>query len=284
MMIYKQYDQASLDWQYNNRLQVPDFATYLESWELQSRQTEKQLPVIKDIAYGKLPRELLDIYPSANPQSKTLIFIHGGYWHRLDKSDFHFIAGAFSSYGITTVLITYPMAPMVSMDQIVASCCTAIHWTHKNISKYNGDPGQIYIAGHSAGGHLVAMMMTQKQFGENSPAAILKGACAVSGLYNLIPVQLCYVNDVLHMDEEMALRNSPVRLQPMAEYPLILAAGTNESDEFKGQTRELYSCWKDKDLPIGLIELPGLNHYSTTEAIADTGSPLHLAILQMMRV
>jgi len=284
MMIYKQYDQASLDWQYNNRLQVLGFADHLEKWDQLSRQTEKEFHVIKDIAYGKLPRELLDIYPSAQPHSKTLIFIHGGYWHRLDKSDFHFIAGAFSSYGITTVLITYPMAPMVSMDQIVSSCSTAIHWAHKNISKYNGDPGQIYIAGHSAGGHLVAMMMTQKQFGENAPAAIVKGACAVSGLYNLIPIQLCYVNDVLRMDEEMALRNSPARLQPMAEYPLILAAGTDESDEFKDQTRELYTYWKDKDLPIELIELPGLNHYSTTEAIADTSSPLHLAIRKMMRV
>lgn len=284
MRLYKQYDKESLDWQYNNRLQVPEYATYFDKWEQLSRQTEKKFQVIKDIAYGKLARELLDIYPSPEPHSKTLIFIHGGYWQRLDKSDFHFIAGAFRSYGITVVLITYPMAPVVLMDQIVTSCSLAVHWTHKNISKYNGDPGQIYIAGHSAGGHLVAMMMTRKQFGENSPAAILKGASAVSGLYNLIPIQLSYVNDVLQMDKEMALRNSPARLQPMAQYPLLLAAGTNESDEFMDQTRELYASWKNNDFPLELIELPELNHYSTTDAIADPGSVLHRAMCQMMNV
>src|SRR5258705_13929217 len=104
MLIYKQYDQASLDRQYNNRLQVPDYITYLERWESLSRQTEKEFPVIKDIAYGELLREKLDIYRSSLSQSKTLIFIHGGYWQRLDKADFQFIASGFLKYNITIVL------------------------------------------------------------------------------------------------------------------------------------------------------------------------------------
>ncbi|MES1215970.1 MAG: alpha/beta hydrolase [Bacteroidota bacterium] len=284
MYIYKQYDKDTLDWQYNNRLHVPEYATHLERWTQLSNQTEKKLPLIKDIAYGRQPRQLLDIYPSAKPHSKILIFIHGGYWQRLDKSDFHFIAEAFSSYGITTVLVTYPLAPAASMDQIVSSCSEAVSWVYKNISQYSADPEQIYIAGHSAGGHLVAMMMTQEYFGENISSTIIKGACAVSGLYNLVPIQLSFVNDVVNMDKEMALRNSPVLLQPITQCPLLLAAGTDESDEFRDQTRELYSSWKDKDIPIEYIELQKLNHYSTVEAMADTDSPLHLAIRKLMQV
>ncbi len=91
MPVYKQYDQAALNRQYNNRLQVPDFATQLERWEVLSRQTEKDFPVIKDIAYGKLPLEKLDIYPSQQPSSKTLIFIHGGYWHKMTKPVFNLL-------------------------------------------------------------------------------------------------------------------------------------------------------------------------------------------------
>src|SRR4030095_6684674 len=146
MFIYKQYDQASLDRQYNNRLQVPDYITYLERWESLSRQTEKEFPVIKDIAYGELSREKLDIYPSTLPQSKTLVFIHGGYWQRLDKTDFQFIARGFLSYNITTVIITYPLAPAVTIDQIVSSCRKAINWLHKHVSSYtyNGDSDQLY--------------------------------------------------------------------------------------------------------------------------------------------
>ena len=95
MFVYKQYDQAALDRQYNNRLHVPEFATCIDRWKSLSRQTEKQFPVVKNIAYGQMTRETLDIYPSPQPFSKTLVFIHGGYWQKFDKDDFQFIANAF---------------------------------------------------------------------------------------------------------------------------------------------------------------------------------------------
>src|SRR5450432_2312308 len=106
----------------------------MEKWEILSRQTEKTFPVVKNIPYAVLPREQLDIYPSLQPSSKTLIFIHGGYWHKLDKSSFQFIAKAFRDHGITTVLINYPLAPVVSIDQISVSCREAVHWLYQNIS------------------------------------------------------------------------------------------------------------------------------------------------------
>src|SRR5450432_1570725 len=113
MAVYKLYTQASLDRQYNNRLQAPGYATHLERWELLSRQTEKEYRVIKNIAYGNLPRELLDVYPASQARSKTLVFIHGGYWQRFDKSSFQFVAQAFHSYGITTLVLNYPLAPVI---------------------------------------------------------------------------------------------------------------------------------------------------------------------------
>ena len=176
MPVYKQFDQAALNSQYNLRAHVPDFAFYLERCEMLSRETEKEFYSIKDLSYGSLPREKLDIYPSENPSSKTLVFIHGGYWQRFGKADFQFIAKAFQPYGITTVLIQYPLAPEFSMDQMVVSCQRALDWLVHNLSKYNGDPAQIYLAGHSAGAHLAAMLLTTdwKQFGlETNP---IKGA------------------------------------------------------------------------------------------------------------
>ena len=283
MPIYKQYDQEALNRQHNDRLQVPDFAIHLDRWEYLSRQTEKKYPSIKDIAYGNSSRELLDIYPSSQPRSKTLVFIHGGYWQRLDKADFQFIADAFRDHAVTTVLLSYPLAPAASMDQIVTSCREAIQWLHKNITAYNGYADEIYIAGHSAGGHLAAMLMTTNWNDPDLPTDMIKGTCVISGLFNLIPIQLSDINEGLNMDMPTADRNSPVQLLPTSQCPLIVAVGKDETNEFKDQSEELYNSWKEK-IPVGFMELPGLNHYSIVETLLEKNSPLHKAMCGLMRI
>lgn len=285
-MLYKNYDQEALDRQYNLRLHTPDFANYFERWDLLSRQTEKNYPVFKDIPYAALPLEQSDIYPSSQAHSKTLVFIHGGYWHLLDKSSFHFIAEVFPADNITTVLLNYPLAPACSMDQIVLSCRKAIAWLYQNIAYYNGDPDQIYLAGHSAGGHLAAMLMTTDwpRFNSLVPENTIKGVCALSGLFNLTPVHLCYINQIVNMNDEAAARNSPVNLQPMNDCPLILAVGATETAEFIEQSTELALCWNQKNCNVLLAQIPGSNHYSILDTITDNEAELHLAIRELMKL
>lgn len=258
---------------------MPEYATHFERYEQWSRQTENQYPLVKDISYGQHTRERLDIYPALHPHSKTLVFIHGGYWKAAEKESFHFIADGFQSYDITTVLIEYPLMPEVSMDQLVHSCRTAVSWVRKNIEQYNGDPEQIYIAGHSAGGHLATMLMTDR---ENKSDAF-KGVCALSGLFNLLPVQLSELNDILQMDVATVVRNSPVKLAPVVLCPLLLAVGADESDEFKDQSKELYNSWNEP-VSVQLLQLSGINHYSIVEALADKNNDLHKALCRMMGV
>lgn len=280
MIIYKKYDQEQLDLQYNNRFHVPDFENHLKQWESLSRIAEKKYSVIKDIPYGDRSREFLDIYPSSKTGSKTLIFIHGGYWQKFDKSSFHFIAGAFADYDITTVLLNYPLIPSVNMDQVVQSCHKAINWIHKNIAQWNGDPDQLYIMGHSAGGHLAATLMAKEK--KQNEQTFIKGICAISGLYDLMPIQFSNINDVLQMDKEMAIRNSPVLKDPFESCQLLIAVGSEETDEFKDQSRELYYNWKNKNRSIEYSELPGLNHFSILSSIEDRNSVLHRSICKMI--
>jgi arylformamidase len=286
MFVYKEYDQQSLDNQYNTRLQVPGYADYFERWESLSRETEQKLQGVKDIPYGNLPRERLDIYPSLQPQSKTLVFIHGGYWQMLDKSMFQFIANGFHSYGVTTVLVTYPLVPEVSIGQIVVSCKKAIQWLYSNLPAFNGDPDQIYVVGHSAGGHLAAMLMATdwKVFDPHVPIDVLKGVCTASGLFNLVPIQRSYLNAVLKIDAETAKFNSPVSLEPLSACPLIVAVGEAETAEFNDQSKKFYRCWKDKGADIQLLLLPELNHYSIADAIVDPRSSLHKGLKELMKI
>ena len=277
MTVYKHYDQAQLNNQYNNRLHVPDYADYYERWEKLSRQTEKENTIIKNIFFGKNhSEECLDIFPAENSPAKTIVFIHGGYWHLLDKTMFHFIAPTFLQYNITTVFINYPLAPAASMNTIVSTCHKAILWLHDNIMHFNGNPSQIYVMGHSAGGHLASMLMV------NDDTNFLKGVISLSGLFRLEPIVLSYINDKLRMDMDTAIRNSPINLEPVNACPLLLAIGEDETDEFKTQSMELCNSWKSKHASTELLKIPGKNHYSILDAVTERGSLLQSAIFRLM--
>ena len=280
MPVYKQYNQEELDLQYNNRYHVPDFETSLTSWETLSRQAEKKYRVIKDIPYGNMPRESLDVFPSPDPGSKTLIFIHGGYWQMFDKSSFHFVAGAFAEYGITTVLLNYPLAPFASMDQIVSSCRNAVHWLHKNLRQMNGDPAQIYVLGHSAGGHLAAMLMTTEDGRGNQYH--LRGVCVMSGIFDLIPIQRARHQRGLADGFFNRNRNSPVQLTPAESCPLIIAVGTAETDEFKNQSSEIVHHWKNRSTPPELVQIPGLNHFTILDSLCHSDSICFIGLSAML--
>ena len=283
MFIYKHYTAEQLNNQYNIRLHVPDFATYFERWEKLSSETREKYSIIKDVRYGDNERECLDVFPSAKPNSKTLVFIHGGYWHLFDKTKFHFIADAFYADDVTTVLINYPLAPAATMDEIVASSRKAVLWLHKNLLRFNGDPQQIYIMGNSAGAHLAAMMV-EKNWVQKNAIGFIKGVCMLSGVFNLLSVQLLSLNSILKMSIEIAMRNSPVEFLPYAHCPLLICAGADETEEFKCQSRELYDIWKDKNTGIKYLELPGMNHYSTLETLLDKTSALYIAMHTMMNI
>ena len=280
MTVYKNYNQEALNLQYNNRYHVPDFETHLQLWQRLSLQTEKELNIVKDISYGPSKRECLDIVPSAKSNSKVLVFIHGGYWQKFDKSNFHFIAKTFYSYEITTVIINYPLSPVATMNEIVSSCHAALTWVHNNIKTYNGDANNIFIAGHSAGAHLAAMLLLK----ENTEMNFIKGICGFSGLYNLMPIQHSNINDGLGMNSEMASKNSPALNEPTTICPIVLACGSDETDEFIDQSKELQKNWQQKINSIKFIEIPGLNHFSILSAIIDTKGMLHQSICKLMRI
>ena len=278
MNVYKHYNQEQLNNQYNTRLQVPDYASYFDRWEKLSRQTAEQNAMLKDISFGDHPDERLDIFPSKIQQSKTLVFIHGGYWHLLDKTMFHFLAGDFLKHDITIVLINYPLAPRASIDDIVVSCRKALRWIHDNVIRYNGDPAELYLLGHSAGGHLASMLLVEEE------AKFVRAAISLSGLFRLEPVMLSYLNDSIGMDEENAIKNSPVLLTPANDCPLLLVTGADESDEFKAQSEELCHRWKNKFSEIEILEVPQKNHYSILDAVVEKDSILQAAIMRLMNI
>jgi arylformamidase len=278
MNVYKQYNQQQLNDQYNTRLQVPDYANYFDRRERISRQTTAHHTILKDIPYGDHPKEDLDIFLSKIPHSKALVFIHGGYWHLLDKTMFHFLAGHFLKYNVTTVLVNYPLAPLSSIDEIVSSNRKALQWIHDNIASFNGDPNELYVLGHSAGGHLASMLLVEEK------AKFVKAVISLSGLFRLEPVMLSYLNDSIGMDRENAMNNSPVLLKPATDCPLLLVTGAEESDEFKAQSEELYQSWKSKNNNTEILQVPHKNHYSILDTVVEKDSTLWATMSRLMNI
>jgi arylformamidase len=276
--IYKQFNQEQLNYQYNTRLSVPDYKDYFEAWANKSSLTRSKFRNSQNIHYGIHAREYLDIFPAKKSGSKTMVFIHGGYWHLLDKKMFHFLTPFFGEHDITCVFINYPLSPEASISEIVSSCKRAMTWVSENINNYNGDPSEIYVSGHSAGGHLAAMLLTINDL------SMLKGMISLSGIFRLEPVMLSYLNEMIGIDAEGAARNSPVLLNRCTHCPVLLVTGKNESEEFRDQSKELFDKWNSQNGPIELLEVPDKNHYSILDTITDKGSPVQSAIFRLMNI
>ncbi|MEE8444860.1 MAG: alpha/beta hydrolase [Alphaproteobacteria bacterium] len=285
--IFRDYDRAGLDAQYNNRARVPDHGDMIQRWvrdseAIRARQREHGRV---DVAYGSGARELLDLFiPDKAPAggAPVLAFIHGGYWQALDKNAFSFLAAPFLDAGIAVAMLGYPLAPGATMDQIVESIRAGLAWLWRNAAAHSCDAGRIHVAGHSAGGHLTAMaLLTDWASRDGLPAGLVQGGCAISGLYELEPIRLCYLNEALSLDADTARRNGPSDLLGAAEAPktpLILTVGGDESPEFLRQQADFAESWKNQGGHCDTIVMEGDNHFTILDRLADRESPLHRAV------
>jgi len=287
--IYRDYNQDALDLQYNARIAVPDHAPLIAAWSSDSVRTRQELACRLDVAYGSSPDETLDIFPTDAATFPGLapvqVFFHGGYWRAFHKDDFSFVARAFAPEGAAVVVVNYALIPTVNMDELVRQCRSALAWTHSNATSFGGDAERVFISGHSAGGHLVATMMATDwpAFG-GLPGDIIKGGCSMSGLFDLEPLRLSFLNADLHLSANDVARHSPLRLEPRAAAPLILAVGGDEGEEFHRHGAELAAAWRAKGTDCQIMDMAGLNHFNIIDGLRDPGNVLAQAIHRQMGI
>ena len=274
--VYRDYDQAELDAQYDNRARFADCQDYFDKWRAWSAETRERDGVSLDVAYGPGEGQTLDIFPAGKPGAPVSLFIHGGYWRSLDKRMFSFVAEGLLAHGITVAVNNYALCPAVSMDEITRQNRAALAWLHANAASFGGDPERIHVSGHSAGGQLVSMMAATDwaSFDAGLPGNLLKGGCAISGLYDLEPIRLCFLNADLRMDAAEASRNSPVLLGYPAAIPVIYALGGAESDEYHRLADQMVEQWRDLGYPTEVYVPEGKTHFSIVDELRDPASPL----------
>lgn len=276
-----------LDSMYNNRLLVPGYAAHFTRWVTDSENARQQQPCLLDVAYGEQTGETLDIFPatdvSPGKSTPVLVFIHGGYWRALDKADHSFIAPAFTQAGACVVVLNYALCPAVTIPEIAGQMVKALAWTWRHIAAQGGDPARITVAGHSAGGHLAAMLLAcdWPAHAPDLPKTLVKNALSISGLYDLEPIrQTPFLKD-LHLTPEQVRQASPVLLPPPTQGTLCSVAGGDESEEFLRQNQLIQQAWGVDTVPI-CESLPGLNHFSVLEALIAPGHRLHQLALELL--
>jgi acetyl esterase/lipase len=273
--IYRGMTQTELDRAYDNRAFVADSAQCLARWAETSAEFYRTTPVHKDLRYGPASRQRLDFFPAGPIGRPTLLFIHGGYWQWCNKEDEAFIGRGPLAHHINLVNVEYTLCPETSIDGIVDEIDAALDWLVPRLAEFDADPQQLIIGGSSAGAHLAATTLGRPE---------VKGALLISGIYDLEPIRLSRLNQVLRLDLPTARRNSPLLHRPVRSLPICLATGADELPEMIRQTQDYYDAWEaDRSFCLRKM-LSGVNHFTIMDELARPDGRLTEALLQLLQL
>lgn len=279
----KQLSPDWLDRQYNNRSRIPEHPQLFERWRAASAAARQGLTLRADQPYGDGPAERVDVFLADRADAPAVIFIHGGYWRSLDKSDHSFIAPAFVERGVHVLVPNYSLCPAVGIADIALEMTRLVAWTWAQAPALGIDPNRLAVVGHSAGAHLAAMLLCcrWKAVDAALPAQPLTGALGISGLYDLEPLRNApFIRDDLALSGREAWRLSPA-FYPRPRKPLYAVAGGDESEEFIRQNRLIRDQWGPSSVPV-CETLARHHHLDILHNLADPAGRLHELTLRLL--
>jgi len=271
--------------EYNVRSLRSDYGDVVAGWNQRSSYLHRTLDCRLDVAYGEGERERMDIFTGNGPGAPTLIYLHGGYWQRGDKSIYGFVAKPFIDSGINVVIPNYDLCPAGTIPGITDQIQRLIIWLWRNADSLGMSKNHINISGHSAGGHLTAMMLATDWpvLGDDLPPDIIKSAIPVSGIYELEPLRKTTINDAVGIDEWTASDYSPLYLTPASDAPILVSVGGAETSLFHQQTENLIDEWGQYSAGITRHTEPGVDHFDVVNRLADPESAFFKRVCAWLR-
>src|SRR5689334_17250618 len=219
---------------------------------------------MRDLRYGSDPGALLDYFPAppAARPAGLLVYIHGGYWQELSKDHSAFLAPAWHAAGFAHAVVGYTLAPAARLPHIVDQCRSALAWLRGSAASLGFDPGNIVVAGSSAGAYLAAACADRLE-------PPLRGIVPVSGIYDVAPLIGTSINDALGLDESTASQMNLLN-QARRFCPAVVAWGEIETSEFKRQSGALAARLAAEHVACSSLEIAGRNHF---DVIFELGYP-----------
>ncbi len=261
--------------EYNNRAKVPDFAAIAQDWARKAAAFRAgHAHAELGLAYGPGPRQIVDIFwPGTAQDVPVALFIHGGYWQALDASWFSHLAGGLNAHGIAVALPTHDLCPSVSLVALVEQLRVATEMLYRRHGH------KMLATGHSAGGHLTAMLMATDWPARDPslPRDLVMAGLSISGLFDLVPLVETTINIPLGLDVQEAGRLSPLRLASPG-LRLHAVVGGKEGPEYARQSREMAASWGGSWQSV-----PGADHFTIIPDLADPDSELVHKALELQK-
>lgn len=266
------------DWDdaYDNMGHVPGSTDLPDRWAARAAAYRRATPGLTlGIAYGDKPRQAFDLVQPAGPVKGLVVFVHGGYWRRFDRSLWTDLAEGARAHGWTVALPSYTLAPESRIAEITREVGTAITAAAGMVD------GPIRLAGHSAGGHLVTRMMVEDGPLPADVAARIALALTISGVHDLRPLLRIRMNETLRLDADEAGAESPALLVPRAGGRIACRVGGAERPEFIRQSELLALIWSGFDVETSLVIEPDANHFTIVDGLASPDSPITRQLLDL---
>ncbi|WP_412776125.1 alpha/beta hydrolase [Thalassospira lucentensis] len=267
------FTAAELEWQYNPRETVPEFMTHFDRFVKLSDETRAQLKPKIDVRFGDGPKETMDVFLSPDTGAPVHIFFHGGYWRSQDKKDYAFVARDLVAAGFTVICANYDLCPDVTVAEITQQAVRCVKYVYQHVGEFNGDQDRISISGHSAGGQIVARLVScdwEDILGDPNPFCAV---VPISGVFDLEPVRHTTMNDDIRLDEASAADNSPMLDAVPVDVKMMAIVGGNESPEFVRQSDAYAAYCRRSGLTVPVYKAWGANHFTVLEEVfLGTGS------------
>jgi arylformamidase len=269
-IVWRGMTRAQLDAAYNNSAAVKNSTDKLADWTGRSKRMRAEKSELLDLVYGPRPRNRIDVFRCGAARAPLLVYIHGGYWQRNAKEFYACLAVGPMAHGIDVALVGYTLAPEATLTQIVDEIRSAIRWLRSEGPRRGIASGKLMVSGWSAGGHLTAMAHGEADAG-----------LAISGVFDIEPCRLNYLNEKLNLTADEVAALSPIRQLPAQSGPLVITYGAAELPELQRQSRDYHAAREAAKLPSELLPLAGHDHFSILEELAEPSGKLTEAVVRL---
>ena len=281
--VFLDYDQAALDRAYDQTQWAPNMQEVLQRRGAAAAAVRTRLGEPRRFAYGPSAVEQLDVFPTTRPRAPVMIFLHGGAWRGGDARSQAFQAEMFVQAGAHWVAPDFATVMDVGLDGMVSQVRRAVAWLARHAGDFGGDPGRLYVGGHSSGGHLAGNVLVTDWVGDfGLPGDLVKGGLCISGMYDLKAVRLSARSSYVKFDDRIEHGLSPQRHLDRLRAPVVVAYGERDSPEFQRQACEFAAAVERAGRLRALLIGKDLNHFEMPDTLARPDGLLGAAALELM--